>query len=68
MFGYARRILRIDLSTGKTRINTLTEEAAKKYIGGIGLGMHLLLENSEPGTDPFSPDNPLVLATGPLSG
>ncbi|MCW4026765.1 MAG: aldehyde ferredoxin oxidoreductase family protein, partial [Candidatus Bathyarchaeota archaeon] len=68
MFGYARRILRIDLSTGKTRINTLTEEVAKKYIGGIGLGMHLLLENSKPGTDPFSPDNPLVLATGPLSG
>ena len=68
MFGYAGRILRIDLSTGKTRVNTLTEEVAKKYIGGIGLGMHLLLENSNPGTDPFSPDNPLVLATGPFSG
>ncbi|MDH5795390.1 MAG: aldehyde ferredoxin oxidoreductase family protein [Candidatus Bathyarchaeota archaeon] len=68
MFGYAGRILRIDLSTGKKRVNTLTEEVAKKYIGGIGLGMHLLLENSKPGTDPFGPDNPLVLATGPLSG
>ena len=49
-------------------MNTLAEEVAKKYIGGIGLGMHLLLENSTPGTDPFSPDNPLVLATGPMSG
>ena len=68
MFGYARRILRLDLSTGKRRVNTLAEEVAKKYIGGIGLGMHLLLENSTPGTDPFSPDNPLVLATGPMSG
>jgi len=68
LFGYAGRILRIDLSTGKKRVNTLTEEVAKKYIGGIGLGMHLLLENSKPGTDPFGPDNPLVLATGPLSG
>ena len=68
MFGYAGRILRIDLSTSKTRVNTLTEEVAKKYIGGIGLGMHLLVENSNPGTEPFSPDNPLVLATGPLSG
>jgi aldehyde:ferredoxin oxidoreductase len=28
----------------------------------------LLLDNSKPGTDPFSPENPLVLATGPLSG
>ncbi len=68
MFGYAGRILRMDLSTGKKRVNTLTEEVAKKYVGGIGLGMHLLLENSKPGTDPFGPDNPLVLATGPLSG
>jgi len=68
LFGYAGRILRIDLSTGKTRVNTLAEEVAKKYIGGIGLGMHLLVENSNPGTEPFSPDNPLVLATGPLSG
>lgn len=68
MFSYAGRILRTDLSTGKTRVNPLTEEVAKKYIGGIGLGMHLLLENSSPGTDPFSPDNPLILATGPLSG
>ncbi len=68
MFGYASRILRMDLSTGKTRINPLNEEVRKKYIGGIGLGMYLLVENSKPGTDPFSPENPLILTTGPLSG
>jgi aldehyde:ferredoxin oxidoreductase len=68
LFGYAGRILRIDLSTGKTRVNSLSEETAKKHIGGIGLGMRLLLDNSKPGTDPLSPENPLVLATGPLSG
>jgi aldehyde:ferredoxin oxidoreductase len=56
------------LSTGKTVISPLKEEMAKKYIGGIGLGMYLLIENSQPGIDPFSPDNPLILATGPLSG
>jgi len=68
LFGYAGRILRIDLSTGKTRVTPLSEEDAKKYIGGIGLGMHLLLSNSKSGIDPFSPENPLILATGPLSG
>jgi len=68
LFGYAGRILRIDLSTGKTKVSPLSVEYAKKYIGGIGLGMRLLLENSKPGIDPFSPENPLILTTGPFSG
>jgi aldehyde:ferredoxin oxidoreductase len=46
----------------------LKEDLAKQYIGGIGLGMRLLMDNSTPGTDPFSPENPLIYVTGPLSG
>jgi aldehyde:ferredoxin oxidoreductase len=68
LFGYAGRILRVDLGTGKTRVEPLSLEDAKKYIGGIGLGMRLWLANSKQGVDPFSPDNPLVLALGPMSG
>ena len=68
MYGYAGRILRVDLSTGKTKTEPLKEELAKKYIGGIGLGMRLLLDNSKPRTDPLSPENPLILTTGPLTG
>ncbi len=43
-------------------------ETAKKYIGGIGLGMKLWLANSKAGVDAFNPENPLVLAVGPISG
>ena len=68
MFGYAGRILLINLSTGKTTVEPLNEEYAKKYIGGIGLGMRLYLDHSKAGVDPFSPDNPLILTTGPISG
>ena len=68
MLGYAERILRVDLTSGKTETEPLNEELAKKYIGGIGLGMRLCLANSRPGLDPFSPENPLVVTTGPLSG
>lgn len=68
LFGYAGRILRVNLSTGNIKTEPLKEEIAKKYIGGIGLGIRLWLDNSEPGLDPFSPENPLVLTTGPLSG
>ncbi|MEM1536733.1 MAG: aldehyde ferredoxin oxidoreductase family protein [Candidatus Bathyarchaeia archaeon] len=68
MYGYAGRILHVDLTTGKTRVEPLNEEYAKKYIGGIGLGMRLWLDYSKAGVDPFSPENPLVLTTGPTSG
>lgn len=68
MNGYAGRILYVDLSTGKTRVEKLSEYYAKNYIGGIGLGMRLWLDNSNAGVEPFSPDNPLILALGPISG
>lgn len=68
MFAYAGKILRVDLTTGKVSTEPLSEELAKNYIGGIGLGIRLLMDNSKPGTDPFSPDNPLIYLTGPLSG
>jgi aldehyde:ferredoxin oxidoreductase len=68
LFGYAGRVLYVDLTSGKTHTGPLNEEYAKKYIGGIGLGMRLWLENSKPKIDPFDPENPLVVATGPISG
>lgn len=68
MYGYAGRILHVDLTTGKTYVELLNEEYAKKYIGGIGLGMRLWLDHSKRGVEPFSPDNPLILAGGPTAG
>ncbi|MDR1992787.1 MAG: aldehyde ferredoxin oxidoreductase, partial [Nitrososphaerota archaeon] len=68
LFGYAGRVLYVDLNTGKTRTEKLSEETAKKYIGGIGLGMHFYLSNSKTETAPLSPENPLILALGPLAG
>ena len=67
MFGYAGRVLHVDLATGKTNIEKLDNETAKKYIGGIGLGMKLWLANSKAGVEALSPENPLVLAVGPVS-
>jgi aldehyde:ferredoxin oxidoreductase len=61
-------MLHVDLSTGKTSVEPLNEDYAKKYIGGIGLGIRLWLDHSKAGVDPFSPENPLILAIGPISG
>jgi len=68
LHGYAGRVLHIDLTTGKTHVEPLNEEYEKKYIGGIGLGMRLWLDHSKPGVEPFSPENPIILTTGPISG
>ncbi|MEM3010591.1 MAG: aldehyde ferredoxin oxidoreductase family protein [Candidatus Bathyarchaeia archaeon] len=68
MFGYAGRILHVDLTTGKAETKPLDEKLARKFIGGIGLGIKLLLDNSKPGVDAFDPENPLIFVTGPLTG
>ncbi len=54
--------------TGEIKTEPLTEKLAKDYIGGIGMGIKLLMDNSKPGTDAYDPDNPLIYMTGPLSG
>jgi aldehyde:ferredoxin oxidoreductase len=68
VFAYAGKILRVDLTTGKVSVEPLSEEMAKNYVGGMGLGIRLLMNNSKPGTDALSPDNPIIFVTGPLSG
>ena len=65
---YAKRVLYVDMKSGKTEVKPLNEKLAKDYIGGIGLGMKMWLDHSEAGVDPFSPENPLIFITGPLTG
>ena len=68
MPGYAGRVLYVDLRSGKTHVEPLNMDYAKKYVGGIGLAMRYWLANTKAGLEPFSPDNTLVLALGPVSG
>jgi aldehyde:ferredoxin oxidoreductase len=37
MFGYAGKILRVDLTAEKTSVEELSADDAKKYLGGRGL-------------------------------
>ena len=41
---------------------------AKDYLGGRGLGIFLLNKEGDPKGHPFSPENPMIMATGPLTG
>ena len=68
MHGWMSKILRVDLMTGKCTVESLDPIVAKDYIGGRGLGIYYLNQEVDPKTDPLSPDNILVMATGPLTG
>jgi aldehyde:ferredoxin oxidoreductase len=62
------RGLHVDLTTAAAVDEALAPDVARAYLGGRGLGAHLLLERGTFAVDPFHPDNPLIFATGPLTG
>ncbi len=61
------RVLTIDLSRRSFSIRS-RPELFESGLGGTGVGIRLLEEECAPGTDPFAPGNPIILAVGPLTG
>jgi len=68
MFGYAGKILEVDLSDGSIKQTKTPENLIKNFIGARGLGAALLYKKLKPRTDPLGSDNPLIFATGPVTG
>lgn len=68
MFGWMGKILRVDLTRGVCTEEVLDPEVIKDYIGGRGLGIYLLNQEGDPAGDPLSPKNPMIWASGPLTG
>lgn len=68
MGGWADRILLVDLTAGKVEVATLSQELKLGYLGGRGINSRLLYQETRPGIDPLSPENPLIFGTGPLTG
>ena len=59
-------VLHIDLT--KKRFWTVRrEDLFRKYLGGAGVAAQLLLEECPEHCDPLGPDNPIILAVGPLT-
>ena len=68
MFGYAGKILKVDLTRRKTAIEPLKNKFCEKYIGGNGFAIRLLYDNTKSKIDPLSPENALIFAVGPFAG
>jgi aldehyde:ferredoxin oxidoreductase len=66
--GYTGKVLRVDLTNEKIATEPINREWTKRFIGGKGLGARYLFEELKPGVDPLSPDNVLMIWTGPLVG
>ena len=66
--GWHGKILRVNLSAGTCNAESLNMEWAQQYLGQRGLGTKYLATEIDPQVDPLSPDNKLIIATGPLTG
>jgi aldehyde:ferredoxin oxidoreductase len=65
---YTGRLLRIDLTTGRSVVEELRMDWADLYVGGKGLLYRYLFAELPEGVDPLSPENPLMVFTGPFAG
>lgn len=66
--GYAGKFLRVNLSNSKTEDVKIDQEKLRTYLGGVGLGARILLDEVPEGVKPFDLENRLIFAAGPLSG
>lgn len=66
--GYFGKILEIDLTQQKFSVLNIDTKICKLYMGGSGLGAHLLFDKLKAKQDPNSEDSPIFIGAGPLTG
>ncbi len=66
MSSYNGRLIRLNLTTGKSQVEEIPQKWMKDYLGGRGIGVRYLYEELKPGVEPLSPDNKVILMMGPL--
>jgi aldehyde:ferredoxin oxidoreductase len=62
------KILYVDLTSGRTEARPTPRSYVELYGGQKGLATRLLMEQTDPGMDPFAPENRVVLATSIMAG
>jgi len=67
-YGYAGKVLYVDLTGNTFRKEDLDMEVARKFLGGQGVSSKLAYDLIAPGVDPLSPQNVLVYGVSPFTG
>ncbi|WP_316366696.1 aldehyde ferredoxin oxidoreductase family protein [Candidatus Thiodiazotropha sp. CDECU1] len=65
---WAGKILRVNLTQGTCTTEALNRQWAQEYLGQRGLASKYLVEEIDPQVDPLSPENKMIMTTGPLTG
>jgi aldehyde:ferredoxin oxidoreductase len=68
MNGWTGKLLRVNLTNGRSQVEDIPAAWLRDYLGGRGLGDRYLWQELDPRVEPYSPDNKLIFATGPLTG
>ncbi|MBN2569252.1 MAG: aldehyde ferredoxin oxidoreductase, partial [Deltaproteobacteria bacterium] len=70
MYGYAGKILSVDLTSNTIKTSSLAGAFLRKNLGGTGFAANIYLDLIEGNTrfDALDADNPFVIMTGPLTG
>jgi len=67
-YGYAGRILRINLTKNQVNVQHTEKRLMTEFLGGRGFNSKRLYDEVPKDVNPLSPQNKLIFATGPLIG
>jgi aldehyde:ferredoxin oxidoreductase len=67
MKGFFNKILRINLKKKEFQEEAIPDSIYEVWLGGKGLGIHLLMKENPLGVDPLSPQNKLIFCLGPTT-
>ncbi len=67
-YGWAGKILWVDLDRQKVKKEPIPSQWKKLFLGGRGVNVKILFDHLKAETDPLSPENVFIQGTGPLTG
>jgi len=68
MYGWNGKFLRVNLTKKKFVTQEYNAEMARNFLGGRGFAAKIIWDELKPGINPFSSENKLIFAAGPLTG
>jgi aldehyde:ferredoxin oxidoreductase len=67
-YGWAGKLLWVDLSSGQINKVPTSDFEPREYLGGVGLNTKVFWDLGSPDVDAFDPESPLIISVGPLTG
>ncbi len=68
LYGFTGKILHVDLTAGKLRVETPSEEFYQTYLGGSAMGTYYVFKNTPAGADPLGAQNTLTIMLSATTG